>query len=178
MDYYDPKKGLSSAYKMYKRGGIKYEALRKLLNKEEPYQLNKQDHSVVYFPITGRGKYSYQADLMFVDDAPILCIINVNTRVAYAYVMKEKTASQTYDKFEEWIDNIKVPIKYIQTDRGSEFNNVIVKELFEKNKIEHNMVNVDDHAGQGKIERFNQTLRRLITLYESATKKGLEKSVG
>ena len=68
-DYYNPKKGLGSAYKYYKsQDKYTYKQIQEMLNNQEAYQLNKQGTKTYYFPIVGHGKGSYQADLMFLDN--------------------------------------------------------------------------------------------------------------
>ena len=93
-NYYNPKLGLSSAYKIYKgQTGLTLNQVKDKIAKYEPVQLNKQIGKIDYYPIVGHGKNSYQADLMFLDSDDgyncILCIINVITRVAYAYPLKK-----------------------------------------------------------------------------------------
>ena len=172
--YYDPKRGLSGTYAFYKsQNKYTLKQIKDMLARQEAYQLNKQRTKTVYFHIVGHGKYSYQADLMFVDEDKgytcILCIINVITRVAYVYPLKRKAAADTFEAFKEWIKDVGIDnIKHLQTDQGSEFTNKKVKELFKD--IDYYQVDVEDHFAQGKIERFNQTLRRLITLYQTAYK--------
>ena len=167
--YYDPKKGLSGVYATYKaQNKYTLKEIKEMLSRQEPYQLNTQKVKVYYFPIVGHGKKSYQADLMFLDPdkgySSILCIINVITRVAYAYPLKSK--SETFEKLRDWFkDNPSV--KSLQTDRGSEFTNKKVKGLFKD--IDYYQVESDN--AQGKVERFNQTLRRLITVYPQSAYK-------
>ena len=175
MDYADPRKGLSGAYTLYKASkGKTYEQVKRMLEQQEGYQLHRQKKDV-FFPIIGRGPGSYQADLMFLDEykkfKAILCIINVNTRVAYGYALKTKEGID--EKLEEWLEQMKkdkLQVNYIQTDKGSEFVNKDVRGVLDKWGIEHDTVNVGDHSAQGKVERFNQTLRRLITIYQDANK--------
>ena len=173
MEYYDVKSGLSSAYKIYKsQNKYTYQQVQDMLARNEAYQLNKQGSKTAYFPIVGTGKGSYQADLMFPEAyrgyTCILCIINVITRVAYCYAQKSK--SETSDNLEKWLKSVEQPVNFIQTDSGSEFVNKKVNKLFADANIEFHNVDPADHTGQGKIERFNQSLRRLITIYESAYK--------
>ena len=108
---------------------------------------------------------------MFLDEdkgfKSILCIINVITRVAYAYPLQDKSENSVYDAFKKWLKS-GVEVEHLQTDRGSEFTNKKVKDLFKDINYYH--VNVADHYAQGKVERFNQTLRRLISIYQSAYK--------
>lgn len=174
IDYNNVKTGLSSAYASYQRSGGKLKTVKDNVQTQSGYQLNKQKTTVNYFPIMGHGKGSWQMDLMFVSPpyrgiGTILCIINVNSRYAYCYAIKSKKDVAEYlEKFinEAMKDNRLV--KYIQSDQGSEFINSRVDKLFTQNDIQHDTVNVGDHAGQAMVERFNQTLRRLITLYISS----------
>ena len=169
--YYDPRHGLGSSYKFYKsQNRYTYQQVKDMIAKQEAYQLNKQGRNV-YFPIWGHGDGSYQMDLMFPPEVRgytcILCIININTRYAYCYALKSKAG--TYEALKRFFSDVK-DVHFMQSDRGSEFNNAKVKALLEKHDVEFDMVNTADHAGQGKVERFNETLRRLITVYCSAYK--------
>ena len=173
-DYYNPRTGLGSAYKFYKsqkNGKYTVEQIKEMLNKQEAFQLNKQGTKTAYFPIVGKGPGSYQGDLMFLDTYKgyigIFTVINVITRVAYAYAIKSKT--DTYKAVAQFLDDCK-DVRYLQTDNGSEFLNQKVQALIKERSIEFNTVAPGDHTGQGKIERFNGTLRRLITVYETAYK--------
>jgi len=174
--YYNPKTGLSSAYKIYKgQNELTLDQVKAKLGKYEPYQLNKQLGKIAYFPILGHGKHSYQADLMFLDKDDgynsILCIINVITRYAYVYPLKKKSdikndselVEDTYRSMKKFYNDVP-DIEHLQTDAGSEFVNSKVKDLFK----DIDYYSVDSNTAQGKVERFNQTLRRLITVYQSA----------
>ena len=169
-DYYNPRKGLSGVYSTYK-GQDKYtlKQIKEMVQRQEAYQLNKGKTKIHFFPIVGHGPHSYQADLMFLDDDDgykvILCIINVITRVAYAYPQKTKTEEETLENFQKFYKEVP-DVEHLQTDRGSEFINKSVKKLFKN--IDYYQVDTD--YAQGKVERFNQTLRRLITLYQDGHK--------
>ena len=171
-DFKDPKTGLSSAYATYQRNGGKLKDVKNELVKQVGYQLNKQNKPRRhYFPIIGDGPGSWQIDLMEYNPSYhgfkiILCCVNVNTRYAYCYAFKKKSETNIFVKqFLEDAEKDKRLVKYIQSDNGSEFLNYKVKPIFKEYDIEHSTVNVGDHRGQGIVERFNQTIRRLITLY-------------
>jgi hypothetical protein len=170
----DAKTGLSSAYAIYLRSGGKLKTVKEELTKENGYQLNKQTTKINYFPIIGPGLGSWQIDLMFVSPpyrgtGIILCCVNVNNRYAYCYAMKSKKQTTEYlEKFLEDAKKERRPVKFIQSDKGSEFLNSKVNKLFNTYNIKHETVNVGDHAGQAIVERFNGTLRRLIILYISS----------
>ena len=174
-NYYNPKTGLSGVYSMYRRSRNTSEGqntytlakIKEMLAKQEAYQLHKGRVKTYYFPVIGHGRNSFCCDLMFLDNdrgyTNILCIINLITRVAYAYPQKSK--ADTYDNLKKWFESVP-NVEHLQTDAGSEFTNKKCKELFK----DIDYYQVDTNNAQGKIERFNQTLRRLITIYQSAYK--------
>ena len=177
-NYYNPKLGLSSAYKIYKgQHGLTLNQVKDTIQTYEPVQLNKQIGKIEYYPIVGHGPNSYQADLMLLDPDDgyncILCIINVITRVAYCYALKKKSdvkndselVKDTYRGLKDFYKTVP-DVEHLQTDAGTEFVNSKVKELF--SDIDYYATSVK--TAQGKVERFNQTLRRLITIYQSAYK--------
>ena len=171
--YYDVKHGLGSAYKFYKsQKKYTYDEIKSMIANQEAYQLNRQGTKVSFFPILGPGPGSYQADLMFPPEvdgySSILCIINVLTRVAYCYAQKSK--ADTFGNLKLWLTSNRKSVNFVQTDSGTEFVNKNVKKLFADEGIEFHAVDPKDHTGQGKVERFNGTLRRLITIYMSAYK--------
>ena len=176
VDYYDPRVGLGSAYKFYKtQDKYTYKQIKEMLDKKEAFQLNKQGTQTAFFPNVGRGMYSYQGDIMFPDEYNgyngILCIINVITRVAYCYALKNKTQEEVYDKFIQFFRDLNgLPIEHLQTDNGKEFTNKKLRALLNSENIDFYTVDPGDHFSQGIVERFNETLRRLITIYESAYK--------
>jgi hypothetical protein len=178
--YYDPRTGFGGINTFFKRQkeehNYNYRQVKDFLGHQEARQINAQPPDV-YFPIWGRGESSFQADLMFMDTfrgwIGMLCIINVNTRVAYTYPIKSKTASEIAPHFETWASELKkkkLPMEYIQTDGGKEFNNSQVLAIWSREGIDHNFTVRGDHAGQGKVERFNQTIRGLMTKYLDAYK--------
>jgi len=170
--YYDPRTGLSSLEKFYRRAreyNFTRPEVASFLARQEVHQLNKQTRQTPYFPIWGAPN-TYQADLMFMDDYRgwryILCIIDVNTRKAWCYALKRK--SDTPAIFIEWMKTHKVRV--IQVDAGSEFNNRTVKNYTSTHGITLRTVAPGLSTDQGKVERFNGTLRHLITLYKDAYK--------
>jgi transposase InsO family protein len=63
----------------------------------------------------------------------------------------------------------------VQSDGGTEFLNRGVTAFFKNNNIERRIAEPGDHHGQGIIERFHGTLRRLFRLYEDAFKEPWKK---
>ena len=170
--YSDPKTGLSGSYATYKRNEGRVKDIKNNLIEQTGYQLNFQNRSRRnYFPIVGKGPGSWQIDLMFFKPPwkgieNILCCVNVNTRYAYCYCFKNKSDTYIYvKKFLEDAKKDERPVNFIQSDNGTEFLNKKVSPIIKQFGVEHETVNPADHTGQGIVERFNGTLRRLIILY-------------
>ena len=170
-DFANPKFGLSGINATMKRTGMKRDEVEKGLKSQEGYQLNYQNNIINYFPIIAYKEGSYQFDLMFPPKfkgiGVILCCINISTRYLYAYCFKTK--DKTYEYIEKFLQDTKRDkreVSFIQMDRGSEFTNNKVKELFEN--IDYRYVNVADKRAQGIVERVNGTIRRLINNYISS----------
>ena len=173
--FYDPKTGLSRTGFMARarKLGFKAKDIVDFLKSQEATQLNKDKTSSVYFPLWGRGPGSYQMDLMFIDQKTLLNVINVNSRFLYSYLLKDKSLASVVPALKKFITDSKARSEchFLQSDNGTEFKNNSIKELCKQNKIEQNFVEVKDHHGQGMVERVNQTLRRLFTVYEDAYKQ-------
>ena len=176
VDFNDPRTGLSGTYALYKRHGGKLKNIKKAVDEQHGYQLNKTVAKPNFFPILGKGVGSWQIDLLEINPPynginKILCCVNVNNRYAYCYAIKNKTAGEVGTYIQSFFNDAKKDgrlVKYVQSDQGPEFMNKNVQDIFKEYKVEHDTVAVADHAGQGIVERFNQTLRRLIELYTSS----------
>lgn len=173
--YYDPKTGfggLQGFRNASRDEGYSLDATKDFLRHQEARQLNLQTKNT-YFPIWGLRDGTFQADLMFFPAHhsynALLTIINVNTRVAYAYPLKGKTAENVLAGFEQWFQDLgDLPCTHIQTDNGTEFKNKSVKKLWDEHGLEYDFCDPADHTAQGKIERFNETFRGLMTQYLDA----------
>ena len=167
--YYDPRTGLSSLASFYHRAkehGFTRAQVADFLSRQELVQRNRDRTNRHYFPIWGAPD-SYQADLLdmgvreYKGYRYILNIIEVNTRKAYGYALKRK--SDTPDVFIAWMKTAHP--KVIQCDQGTEFTNNRIKGYCSTNDITLRFIDPRFKTDQGKVERFNGTLRRLITLY-------------
>jgi transposase InsO family protein len=166
--YYDPRTGLSNMNAFYiraKKLGYDRKEVAKFLSRQEAYQINKQQPDTPYFPIWGMP-HTFQADTLDMGAKEyrgwryILNIINVNTREAWAIPCKKKSVET--DLFIEWFKTNKV--KVMQVDLGSEFSSKL-DAYCEKEDITLRKVRKGESTDQGKVERFNGSLRRLITMY-------------
>jgi len=123
---------------------------------------------------------SYQADLMFLNDlshsnknvTSLLTIINVNSKKAYVYPLKNKTEKSVSEAFEKFIKSIDTKsLVTIYTDSGTELINKKLANIFNNNNIHHIPINKKDNPnGTQIIERFNRTLRERINQYLLAYK--------
>ena len=172
--YYDPRRGLGSLVKfaaIAKKHGFSTKEVSSFLAAQEVHQIHRERGKVNYFPNWGQGTGSYQIDLMFQEGTPILTIINVNTRYVYAYVLKRKTGDEVLAALEKWLKSVRDTPTFVQSDGGTEFLNRGVTDFFTYNNIVRRIAEPGDHHGQGEIERFHGTLRRLFRLYEDAFKE-------
>jgi transposase InsO family protein len=86
----------------------------------------------------------------------ILTCIDVFSRDAFAVPVKDKRGSTVAAVFEK-IFAQRVP-NMLQTDRGTEFYNIQVQELFKKNGVRH-YSSLNDDIKAALVERFNRTLK-------------------
>jgi transposase InsO family protein len=166
--YYDPKRGLGSAEKLYREanaesGGLKisHATVKAWLEKQSVHQRFRHVKAT-YMPIVGKPG-AVQADLTFhgwrKDLIPILTVIDLTSRYAWAVVLpnkEEPTVSKAFEKILESERGKK--IKIIETDSGSEFITKRFAEMLADHKVELVLIQVGDKTSLGKIERFNRTL--------------------
>ena len=95
-----------------------------------------------------------------------LTAVGINNRYGYAIPMKGKTASEAARAVKELIEQAKKaghPIIVAESDQGSEFTNKLVQKVLKDNDIDHITGQEGDHNFMGKIERFNRTLKAMIS---------------
>ena len=130
-----------------------------------------------YYPITA-PLGSYQADLIFYPKTKktnngydtILTIIEITSRMAYCIPMKGKKTSQIIQAMNKFLKTKGITIKNLTTDKGSEFISASWKKLMKDHKIFHFLADEGDHNKMGMIERFNRTIKGLISKYQSMYK--------
>jgi len=195
--YLDPSFGLSSASaftKKLKAKGFKVteSQVKNAISKTETSQVLSQPKRVNrknYFPIYGPAdKVSIQADLAFLPReksanrayAVILTAVNINTDKAYAIPLKSKTVKDKNDKRKEDVEGIIPAMKrliketgmnVLTTDLGSEFTNKQVQALLKEKGVKHYTSQAEDHSRQGKVERFNRTLKGKLERVFASTGK-------
>jgi transposase InsO family protein len=153
-------------------GGMPVKSVRGWLESQDPYTLHK--------PVTKRFQRRktfakgindlFQADLADMRNltssndgyAYILTCIDVFSRYAFAVAVKDKRGSTVSIAFEK-IFAERVP-NMMQTDRGTEFLNVQVQDLFRKYRV-HHYFSLNDDIKAALVERFNRTLKSRLFRY-------------
>ncbi|GMF22311.1 unnamed protein product [Phytophthora lilii] len=141
------------------------------------------------FRIASNNPNSWQMDLAFWKDirgqrpqdggkAPhqsVLTAININFRLNFAKLLKNKRADTVLNGIKELISEEKVEV--LTTDNGKEFlNRKATTYLKSKNMTQYNN-DPGDHTTMGKIERFNRTLKMRLLCMKQPISKKLVKSV-
>jgi len=109
---------------------------------------------------------SYQSDLMFYDSlaginkgySAIINFVEITTRKAYSYALKNKTADDVMTAFKHFFQTVKI-IRCIEIDKGSEYSKV--KKFCENEDITVIVYNNDKNS-MSIAERFNRSLRNFI----------------
>ena len=187
--YYNPSEGLVGATKLYRKVrhlGLKIKDVRAFLKRQATAQqhhqtLKKTDR---YFPIFSIQDGHYQADLMFFPQtkrinrgySTIMTCIEITSRKGFAIPMKNKSTQQVMRAFKLIQSRAKFPMKNLTTDLGSEFISRPFKSHIKKHGIRHYMAQEGEHSVMGMIERYNRTVKGLISKYLTAykTKKWID----
>jgi transposase InsO family protein len=174
--YYDPKTGLVSLQKLYKKldKKIPLSQLKEFLKTQETEQLMRQTpQQKGYKPIVVySANDQWQIDLIDISKYSkwnsgvkyLMGIVDVFSRKALVVPLQSK--SETASSLGFILKNHK-PI-LIQTDNGTEFLNKKFQKLLKSHSIRHTTVAVGDHRRQGIVERFNRTIERLIAKYQES----------
>lgn len=158
--------GESRLHQYAKKYGISLNEVKKFLQKELSYTLHKPvikkfKRNKIY---TYGKNYQLQADLVDVSNISddndghkfILTIIDVFSKKAFAYPLKNKEADSIVEAFKHYLKN-NVPPVYLQVDRGKEFVNKKFKKLLDDNFIQIFYSNNEKKCAI--VERLNRTLK-------------------
>ena len=174
--YFNVETGLSNVQDIYKKLNkkVKLKDVKIILDNIENQQIyKKEDNKKNYIPIASPSG-TYQIDLTFYDNLKkfnngygiLLTIININSRKAFVYKMKNKTADTVVNIFKDFINEEKDDIKIIEADEGSEFINSKFKKLLSDNNIELFLFNKSISPNSlAYVERYNKTIRTKIDKY-------------
>jgi len=179
--YNDPFEGFSSANVLYEKLNkeIPLKFIKQVLSETKTEQItsNFNPNAKKYIPITA-PPYTYQMDLTFFESMNLyknnndgvyilLNIIEISSRKAWSYGLKNKTKDAVFDAVSDFIS--KNTVKRLESDAGSEFDNNQLKEMCIQSEIELFLFDKKESPNSmGKIERFNKTIRDKITKYMTA----------
>lgn len=177
--YYDPKQGLFNATKLFQKVrelGIKLAEVRDFVKKQKTGQLYKGPVKKQYYPITA-PENSFQIDLIFFPKTKqvnrgfdtIMTLVEITSRMGYCIPMKGKKTTQVIEAMKTFLEGGHA-INNLMSDRGSEFISSSWKQLMKDHNISHFLADEGDHSKMGMIERFNRTIKGLISKYQTMYK--------
>ena len=115
----------------------------------------------VFLPIFSKSKDSYQFDTMFLSGVnPYLVFININTRKAWIYKMKNKGANAVKLALEEFFADVK-NVKSLTSDQDSAYLSDVVITYLKSKNVAYRTTEDNNHNVLGIINRFIRTLRDL-----------------
>lgn len=166
--YYDPKRGLAGAEKMYhkvKSIGIKRKWVDAFLKKQEINQINATPQLSGSF-IAPYPLYEFQIDLIYLENKQLnqasygLVCIDVFSKKADIELMKLKDEKNTVKAMSAILDRMGIP-EVVYCDEGAEFNNAGFRRLMKTHDIE--LILTLRHAPFA--ERFNRTIKNMMQKY-------------
>ena len=179
--YYDPKTGLISIDKFYKRlkdlgYNFKRKEVEDFVRKQFVYQVNKQVNkpkvfNTIYAPF---NRYGYQMDIMVYDRYEyqgykyVLCVIDVHSRYASCKALTNMNMTTIMKNVKEILDDMGIP-QNINCD--NQFNKKAFLDYCKENNIIPHFSDPEELNKNAIIERFHRTLARLIQRWREATRK-------
>jgi len=100
-----------------------------------------------------------------------MTIININSKYAYVYALKNKNSDSIIKAFKQFLNDCKQKIILLEGDFGKEWNNKRFKDLLESHNIK--LILYDKSISPNAIsiiERYNLTIRTKIDKYMKAFK--------
>ena len=178
--YYDPKHsaGFSSITKLSAASGIKPSKVKEWLKSQSTYTLHKGARKK--YPtrkyIVHNIDEEWQADLADMSliarenegNHFILTVIDMFSRYAWARPLRDKTAKGVVTAFNSIFREGRIPDR-IQTDKGKEFDNAVVRTVFQQHNIE--LMLTQSAVKASMAERFNRTLKNKLYRYFTMTNK-------
>lgn len=163
------------------RNKIKKQQIKNWLSTQDTYTLHRSTHT--NFPRNHYFVYTidelWEADLIDLSKYKqhndnykyILTVIDVFSKFAFGFPLKSKGSVEVTKAFKNIIDNSqkfcgfkRYPIK-LQTDKGKEFKNKVLKEFLKSRKISLQFPLTQSKHKAAIAERFNRTIQTLIYKY-------------
>lgn len=165
--YNDPTTGYIGSDKLYHKAkeidnSITMKKVREWYKTQKNIQqFSEQTPKYPEFKIASMNPNEWQIDLAFWRQQPILIGVNINSRIGYAKLLKDKRAETVQKAMDDFITRHKVSA--VMSDNGSEFTNNKVEKMFKSNDITHANSIAGDHTVLGKIDRFIRTIKARLT---------------
>lgn len=122
----------------------------------------KIDNSQFFMPIYGKTSGCYQFDTLIQSrNASVPCfliIININTRKAWSYPMKNKGKDEVLNALKKFIGSVK-DVRTLTSDQDKAYLNDNIIDFFNENNIDYTTTEDNNHNILGIINRFIRTLR-------------------
>jgi len=189
--YYNAKTGFGSAVDLYRKvrlQNISMKQVKEFLSKQETHQTFKKPKArkAEMFKIEAeRG--TWQVDFVYMKHRKInngfhkiFCAVEIGSRLCYVQATKDlrkKSTEDCFDKLLKFANKRGVGLKYVVSDRGSEFISDNLKSWFGDHDIKHRLVHPTYHyLANSLVERFNRTLKDKMMRYLNAynTKKWVD----
>ena len=156
----------------YSKNSVKH--VKNWLSSQDVYTL----HKPIRHRFPRRKTYSkgicdlFQADLVDMQSLArqndnyrfILTVIDVFTKMAYAEPLKDKRGASIIEALKSVLSKTSMPVRFLQTDRGSEFLNHEVQSYLKEMDIKH-YSSFNDEIKASVIERWNRTLKTRMFRY-------------
>ena len=123
----------------------------------------------VCLPLSSQFNEVVAMDIKFINQKPVLHVIDTFTRYSTGNFLKSKHASTVIEAiFRMWISVFGRPIKFF-SDNGTEFNNNEFIDLCEKYEIKVEVTPVESPYSNGICERHNAIISEMTKKTQSAT---------
>jgi len=185
--YYDPKTGLQGS-KLYQRAKalnskVTHQKVKDFLSEQSTAQIFKRRTVKHHYPLIATYPFQrIQIDLLSWENENIIAnkrfkwlfsAIDVYTRYAFSYPIKDKTESSCVEALEKLLKDVEevypnARIDQFDSDNEPSFLSSSFKKICIDNGIKQNLLPVTEQHATGIIERFNRTTREWINKYKVA----------
>ena len=125
------------------------------------------------FVVTSRPLEKVSLDLikMHNEEGYVLVSIDYFTRYVLTEYLEKKSSEGIVNTISKWCSQGRIPEEII-TDNAKEFISQVFKENMAKFGIKHKKVAIEDHRGNGRVERVIRTLRESLLKENDSQKLG------
>lgn len=106
----------------------------------------------------------------------LLTIMCVSTRYVEAIPLRRITSANVVEVLVKFFTTVGLP-RTIQTDQGSNFMSKIFKQVMDVLQVKHSISSAYHPESQGALERYHQTLKRMIKTYCLDTGKDWDQGI-